>query len=138
MNDTLKSFLLIAVMTFLLSWGCVSCINSLEDEYPDWEAIERENAAIRNYSPPPLTAEEQREKDKKDSIWKAERLRRNKQFFDMMQAFGKAEEEGYHDVMSTYDEGYENGFRDRQQGRTPNPTEYGISYDEGYRDGYGE
>ena len=138
MNDTLKVFLLIAVMTFLLTWGCVSCINSLKDEYPDWKAIERENAARSHYAPQPLTAEEQREKDRKDSIWEAERLRKNKQFSDMMQAFGEAEEEGYHDVMSTYDEGYENGFRDRQQGRTPDPTEYGISYDEGYRDGYGK
>lgn len=145
-GDTLKAILLMAALTFLLTWGCTSCVNSLNDEYPDWEVIERENATRRNYTPPPLSAEEQKEKDKKDSIWEAERRIRSETLFMMMQAAGEAEEQwkkehegkDYHDVMSTYDEGYEEGFYDRQQGRTPDPTEYGISYDEGYRDGYSE
>ena len=150
MDDTLKSFLIMGLLMFLLAWGCHSCNKAIDDMYPlthtDWNKIEAENAARRNYTPPPLSEEEQREKNRKDSIWEAERKRRSENFADMMRAFGDAEEEWkrehegeeYHDVMSTYDEGYENGFRDRQSGRDRDQTEYGIQYDEGYIDGYGD
>ena len=145
MDDFWKAILLMVALTFLLTWGCTSCINSLNDEYPDWKKIEAENEARRNYIPPPLSEAEQKEKDRKDSIWEAERRKRSETFFMMMQAAGEAEEqwkkehEGkeYHDVMSTYDEGYEEGFNDRMNGISPNENEYGTSYDAGYYDGYG-
>lgn len=150
MDDILKEILIIAVTTFLFMWGCHSCQSALDDMYPpvhtDWKAIERENAARRNYTPPPLSDEEQLEKDKKDSVWREEGKRRKTLFFNMIRAAGKAEEKwrqehkgvGEADVMSTYDEGYENGFIDRQEGRPPDDSEFGISYDEGYLDGYGK
>lgn len=145
-DDTLKVFLLMAVLTILLTWGCASCIHSLEDEYPDYKKTEGENAARRNYTPPPLTEAEQKEKDRKDSIWETERRKRSETFFMMMQAAGEAEEqwkrehEGkeYHDVMSSYDEGYDEGFYDRMNGVERNASEYGTHYDAGYSDGYGQ
>lgn len=146
MNDTVKSLLIIGLLTFLLAWGCHSCNKAIDREYPpihtDWNAIERENAVTNSYSSQPSSEEKQWDREQ----WEADKKRRTEKFADMMRAFGDAEEgwkrehedEEYHDVMSTYDEGYENGFRDRQSGCDRDETEYGIQYDEGYNDGYGD